>query len=167
VDEKVGNFLRWLQSRHAPLGRVAPLAASALFAVGGLAHSTLLQTLVYILASVIAILIALEIATEILGPDDAERLRRAGQPERRVPLSPFQFVLAAIQAAIYTVLIFAGLGPATPFIFIIPVFAFSSIAAWRNVRLWYREGADFEDRLHEAEVEDAEFKRLRDLQRRV
>jgi hypothetical protein len=52
-------------------------------------------------------------------------------------------------------LVFTGLGPATPFLFVVPVFAFSSLAAWRNVRLWYRQGSDFEDRLHQLEEEEA------------
>jgi hypothetical protein len=99
-------------------------------------------------------LIAVDVAAELLEPDAAGQRGPRAQP-KHVPLSPFQFVLAGIQASIYTVLIFAGLGPATPFIFLLPVFALSSIAAWRNVRLWYRQGIDFEARLYDFETEEA------------
>jgi len=149
------RLMRWLQNQHAPLGHAAPFAASALFAAAGLSRSTAFRVLAYSLATAFAILIAVDIANDLLEPDDAERNRRAGKPRQRVPLSPFQFVLAAVQAAIYTILIFSGLGPATPFIFLIPVFAFSSIAAWRNVRLWYRQGMDFEARLYDLQAEEA------------
>jgi hypothetical protein len=157
VGDDLRKLLRWLQSQHAPLGHAAPFAASALFAVARFMSSTPLRILAYSLATGFAILIAIDIATELLEPDDAERRRRAGRPHFpvHVPLTPFQFVLAGVQAAIYTILIFVGLGPATPFIFLVPVFAFSTIAAWRNVRLWYRQGMDYEARLHDLEAEEA------------
>jgi len=157
LNNNLRRFLRWLQNQHAPLGHAAPFAASALFAAAGLSSSRPFRILAYSLATAFAILIAIDIATDLLERDDAERNRRAGRPQYdvHVPLTPFQFVLAGVQAAIYTVLIFTGLGPATPFIFLIPVFAFSSIAAWRNVRLWYRQGYDYEARLHDLEAEEA------------
>lgn len=154
MGEKLQALSFWMQTEYAMLGRLAPYAASVLFAVAGFSHSVPLKVVAYILATTLAIMIALDLATQLLERDDAER-RRPGIRARRIPLTPFQFCLAGAQAVIYTFLVFFGLGPATPLLFIVPVFAFSSLAAWRNVRLWYREGADFEDRLNELEEEKA------------
>jgi len=155
----VGNdfrmFLRWLQSRPVPLGHFTPLAASVLFAAAHFVHSSVFRFLAYATASVLAILLAIDIASDMLVSDRDDSNTRTTLP--KVPLTVFQFVLTGILASIYTYFIFAGLGPFTPLIFVVPVFAFSSLAAWRNVRLWYREGAAFEDRLRDAQEEESEL----------
>lgn len=143
------RILMRLQNLHAPLGRATPLAASALFAVAGLSTSILLRVVAYGLASLLAIVIAIDIGVHLLEYYDNDSM------QKRIAVTPFQFVLAAIQAFIYTILIFGGLGPATPFIFLVPVFAFSSIASWHNVRVWYRQGVDYETRLYDLQAEEA------------
>lgn len=153
--DRLQHSLRWLQNQHAPMGHAAPFAASALFAVGGLSHSTPLRILAYALGTAFAVLIAIDLASGLLESDDQDRHHHTGRIQTLVPLSPFQFVLAAIQAIIYTFLIFTGLGPATPFIFLIPVFVFSVLAAWRNVRLWYLQGTEFASRIYDLQAEEA------------
>lgn len=143
------SVLMRLENLHAPLGRATPLAASALFAAAGLSSSTLLRILAYGLASLLAIVIAIDIVAHLLDYDDSDSLLK------RIAITPFQLLLAAIQAFIYTVLIFGGLGPATPFIFFVPVFALSSIVSWHNVRVWYRQGVDYETRLCDLQAEEA------------
>jgi hypothetical protein len=152
VLENLRTFLRWLQSRHAPLGRAAPLCASALFAAAAFSHSAPLKFLAYGLATVLAILIAGDICSGMLewqGIDNPNSTGHGTKPLRRVSLSPFQFVLVSVQASIYTFFIFSGLGPVAPYALVVPVFALSVIVAWRNIRLWYREGAEYEEDLRE------------------
>jgi hypothetical protein len=103
-----------LQNLHAPLGRATPLAASALFAAAGLSPSTPLRILAYSLASLLAFVIASDIAMHLLDHDDDDSL------QKRTTVTPFQLLLAAIQAFIYTILIFGGLGPATRSFFLSP-----------------------------------------------
>lgn len=148
MGEDFRTFLRWLQSLHAPFGRFSPLVASALFAAARFIPFSLFRFLAYVASSALVLLIAADIASEMLeaGSDDS------GSSPNRVPFTAFQFVLTVIQGAIYTAFIFFALGPLTPIFFIVPVFAVACLAAWRNVRLWYRQGAEFEDRLREAEA---------------
>lgn len=148
------KFFSWLQNCHAPLGRLAPFAASALFAASAFSHSLFLRIAAYTGATILVILIAIDLASELLEPEEQDRSQNRGVVSS-VPLSPFQFVLAAIQAVTYTFFIFVGLGPATPFVFLIPVFAFASFASWRNVRLWYRQGSQFACRLYDLQAEEA------------
>lgn len=163
MGEDLRTFLGWLQSRPVPLGHFTPMAASVLFAAAHYMPWPVLRFVAYAAASVLAILLVIDIASDMLESDNDGSSSRISRQE--VPVTVFQFVLTGFQAGMYTFLIFLGLGPFTPIIFVVPVFAFACIAAWRNVRLWYRQGADFEERLHEAQVEDAEMQRRRSLQR--
>lgn len=54
-------------------------------------------------------------------------------------------------AGVYTFFIFIGLGPWTPFYFLIPVYVVSWMVASRNVQLWYSQSVGYEARLREAE----------------
>jgi hypothetical protein len=154
VGDDFRMFLRWLQGRPVPLGHFTPLAASVLFAAAHFAHSSVFRFAGYAIASILAILLAIDLASDLLDSDSQDREASTTRP--KVPLTIFQFVLTGIQASLYSFFVFVGLGPFTPLIFIVPVFAFSSLAAWRNVRLWYREGTAFEDRLREAGEEESE-----------
>lgn len=160
MGEDFRTFLRWLQSLHAPFGRFSPLVASALFAAPRFIPFSLFRFLAYVAASALVLLIAADIASEMLetGSDDS------GSSTKHVPFTAFQFVLTGIQGAIYTGFILFALGPFTPIFFIVPVFAVACLAAWRNVRLWYRQGAEFEDRLREADAEDSAQLERRDPQ---
>jgi hypothetical protein len=141
---------------HAPLGHWAPLAASALFAAAGLSHSTFLRILAYSLATILALLIAADLARSLLETEPASASRDA-RPAKHAQVTVLQLVITAVLASIYTYFIFVGLGPWTPFMFVPPIYLLSCLAAWRNVRLWYRQGAEYEIELKQAE----EIERLR------
>ncbi len=140
------TFRRWTQSVHAPLGHGAPLAASALFAAAGLSRSPFLRIVAYGLATVLAFLIAIDLARSLL-----ERNSMAPIRPQLDKIAAVHILLTLFLAAVYTCLIFAGLGPWTPVSFVPPVFLLSGLVAWRNVRLWWREACDYEQELKEAE----------------
>jgi hypothetical protein len=60
-------------------------------------------------------------------------------------------LLSAILGVIYSSLIFAGVGPWTPFIFLPVIFLVCCFVGWRNVSLWYQQGEEFEKALAESE----------------
>jgi Na+/proline symporter len=72
-------------------------------------------------------------------------------------VTPPQVFLAAIVACVYAGMMFVGLSTVVAssgiaFFVMSPVIVvLSSLAAWHNVRLWYLEGADYEQVLKEEE----------------
>ena len=95
------------------------------------------------------------------------------RPSPRVPVSPFQIVLAVALGAIYTFLILGALQPlvsmlARPALWTLAItvpatFAIACLVAWRNVRLWAFEGAEYEDLLKERQHELAEREKLKQM----
>jgi hypothetical protein len=144
-------FLRWAQSVHAPLGRWAPLAASGLFAASGFSQSIFLRVLAYGAATALALLIAADLVRSFLENEPARIKNHPIKPAKTLLMTVFEFLIAALLASVYSYFIFLGLGPWTPFIFMLPIFVICSIIAWRNVELWYLQGAEYEEELKEAE----------------
>jgi hypothetical protein len=131
------------ESLHAPLGRWAPFAASALFAAARFSPGLLFRVLLYTCASVMALLVAIDIARSLLESDSPQAGVLHARQRRLQPVNITQVVLAIALACLYAFLIFLGMGPWTPFILLPAIFAFASIAAWRNARLWYARGAEY------------------------
>ncbi len=76
-------------------------------------------------------------------------------PPAVVPVTTMQIVFATLLAIVYTCMISVGLHvlflPAgLGFLVMLPcTFVVSWLAAWRNVRLWYRHAMDYEQALNE------------------
>jgi prepilin signal peptidase PulO-like enzyme (type II secretory pathway) len=150
-------FVAQIRSWHAPLGRYSPFAASALFAASAFSHSMTLRLLAYGVATILALFIAVDLAHSLLELESPSVERERSRRLRYIPVNWFQFALAAALAAIYTWFIFVGLGPWTPFVFAVLLYPLCYLVAWRNVRLWYQQGADYEEVLKE----EAELERVR------
>ncbi|HET9181766.1 MAG TPA: hypothetical protein VFP59_06515 [Candidatus Angelobacter sp.] len=144
---------------HAPLGRYSPLAASALFAASAFVHSRVFRLFAYTIATILVFLIAVDLANSLLEREPVEVERQRNRHLQYIPVNWAQCALAAVLAALYTWLIFVGLGPWTPWIFAVLAYPLCCLVAWRNVRLWYQEGVEYEEVLKEeeqfAEVEQA------------
>jgi hypothetical protein len=95
------------------------------------------------------------------------------RPTQRVPVTFFHIALTAALGAIYTFLLLGALQPLvsmltapTPWTLVITVPVTGLIAclvAWRNVRLWAHEGAEYEDLLNERQHELEEKERLKQM----
>jgi len=142
-------LILWLASLHAPLGRWTPIAASLLFAAAGLSHSGFLRMLAYSGACVLVVLIGADIAKSLIDGHS--------YPEHRpvpltLPLLMLRVVLTALLGCFYSFLVFLGLGPFTPFVLWPVILAICLFIAWRNLDLWYEQGAEFEKELKEEET---------------
>jgi hypothetical protein len=150
VGQDFKKFLRALQNIHAPLGHATPLAASALFACAGFSPSLLLRVLAYGLSTVLALLIGVDLLQSLVDKS-ASQPGAIWTPRPSVPFEWFQILLTAMVAGVYTFFIFVGLGPWTPFYFLVPIFIVSWLVASRNVSLWYSQSVGYQARLREAE----------------
>lgn len=152
-------FAARICSWHAPLGRYSPLAASALFAACAFVHSLLFRLLAYAVATVLVFLIAVDLANSLIEQEPVEVERERNRHLQYIPANWAQFALTAVLAALYTWLVFVGLGPWTPWIFAVLAYPLCCLVAWRNVRLWYQQGVEYEEVLKEeeqfAEIEQA------------
>lgn len=157
------SAFQWLLDLHAPTGRWAPFAASGLFAATHFTDSTALRVLLDGGAFVLAVLVAADLARSLMERQPAIAIGGQAVPQKNVPVTPFQFVLTGALAAIYTGLIFVGIGPFTPIVVLPLVFLVACLAAWRNVRLWYLQGSEYEEELNEIKNEQAEKEKLKQL----
>jgi hypothetical protein len=131
------------ESLHAPLGRWAPLAASALFAGARFAPYLALRVLLYMGASIMAILVAIDIARSLLEVDSSKHEAMHAKRLQQMPVTAPQVFLALGLTLLYTFLIFLGIGLWTQLIILPFIFAFASVAAWRNARLWFEQGEEY------------------------
>jgi hypothetical protein len=152
VGEKTRALIHWLTALHAPLGHGAPFAASALFAVAGISPSGMWRTIAYLSAAILAILIAADITRTLV-----ERHPYISHPRTilTLPMLAFRAVLTLILGSVYSYLVFIGIGPWTPFVLWPVLFVVCSMIAWRNVEIWYEQGAEFEEELKEADAKRA------------
>ncbi|HEX4606475.1 MAG TPA: hypothetical protein VH724_20925 [Candidatus Angelobacter sp.] len=125
------------------------MAASVLFAGAGLSHSGLLRALAFVGASVFMILIAADLTCAFIdGHAFPDHARRGPAPW---PMLAVRLLLSVMLGSIYALLVFIGVGLWTPFIFLPVIFFASCAVAWRNISLWYEQGAKFEEDLAGAE----------------
>lgn len=135
-----------------PLQRFAALIASALTLASGFCSSRPLRLLCLSVAVLLFLTVAADFARSLLDhePDGTT------QPDLyNLAVTPPQIFLTAIVACVYAAMMFIGLSTVIAssgiaFFVISPgIVVLSSLAAWHNVRLWYREGEDYEQVLEE------------------
>jgi hypothetical protein len=151
MGENLSKLVRRLAALHAPLGHWAPIAASALFAGAGISHSAFLRFLAYSGASIFIILIGADIVASFIDRHSFPDPRTHHCAVLTLPMLIARVMLAAGLGSVYTFLVFIGVGPWTPFIFLPAIFLVCCFVAWRNVSLWYEQGEEFEEALAEAE----------------
>ena len=149
MRENIRKIILWLSSLHAPLGRWSPIATSALFAAAGLSHSSFLRNVAYIGALVLALLIGADVARPFVDPHWYPDRPASARPLLTLPMLIVRVALAGILGGIYTFLVFIGIGFWAPLILMPFLFVICSLIAWRNLDLWYEEGAEFEQELKE------------------
>ena len=155
MGENIRAIIRWLSSIHAPLGRWSPFAASALFAASGLSHSIFLRIIAYIGALVLALLIGADVARSFIDAHSFPDRPASARTLLTLPMLFVRLALTGILGSIYTFLVFIGIGFWAPFILLPFLFVICSLIAWRNVDLWYEQGAEFELELKEAQRSQA------------
>jgi hypothetical protein len=147
IPERVRNVL-------LPLQRFTALIASALTLASGFCSSRPLRLLCLFLAVLLFLTVAADFARSLL---DREPNVSAQPNPDSIPVTPPQVFLAAIVACVYAGMMFVGLSTVVAssgiafFVMSPGIVVLSSLAAWHNVRLWYREGADYEQVLKEEE----------------
>ena len=152
MSDDLRKLVRRLAALHAPLGHWAPLAASVLFAGAGISHSALLRFVAYSGASIFIILIGADIVASFIDRHSFPDPRTHHCVVLTLPMLIARVMLAAGLGSLYAFLVFIGVGPWTPFIFLPAIFVLCWFVAWRNVSLWYEQGEEFEAALAEAEA---------------
>jgi hypothetical protein len=158
MDENLRKLVRWLAALHAPLGHWAPIAGSVLLAGAGMSRSAFLRLLAYSGASIFIILIGADIVASFIDRHSFPDPLTHHCAVLTLPMLIVRVMLAAGLGSVYTFLVFIGVGPWTPFIFLPAIFLVCCFVAWRNVSLWYEQGEEFEAAL--AEAEDHQHTRL-------
>lgn len=137
-----------------PAQRFTALIASGLTLASGFCSSRPLRVLCLLVAVLLFLTVAADFARSLLDREPTG----ATQPSRyTLPVTPPQVFLSAIVACVYGAMMFLGLSTVVTssgiaFFVISPgIVVLSSLAAWHNVRLWYREGEDYEQVLREEE----------------
>jgi hypothetical protein len=137
-----------------PLRRFAAFIASGFTLASGFCSSRPLRLLCLLVAVVLFLTVAADFARSLLDREPT------GTPQTslyNLPVTPPQVFLSAIVACVYAAMMFVGLSTVVAssriaFFVISPgIIVLSSLAAWHNVRLWYREGEDYEQVLKEEE----------------
>jgi hypothetical protein len=152
VAEELRQFVDWARESSARYQRWFPLVASALTLLSGFCKGPLRFTILAI-AIVLFISVAADFARSLLEKETGYASFQG--PPKVVPVTPIQIALATLFACIYTGMIFTGmhllfLPAGLGFLVMLPcTFVLSYLAAWRNVRNWYRHAMDYEEALNE------------------
>lgn len=153
MGEDFKELWAWAREKWLPLEPWSPFLASGMTLGAGFCKVRSLRVLLLCLAVGFFLTAAADFARSLLDRDSGNASNEG--PPGRVPVTWQQVVLAAILALLYFFMIFAGFkllflpsGPALV-LMIFGVLVVSVLAAWRNVRLWWREGADYEQALKE------------------
>ncbi|HEX7289349.1 MAG TPA: hypothetical protein VF532_24410 [Candidatus Angelobacter sp.] len=144
---------QWTREKWLPLRPLTPFLASGLTLGAGFCTVRPLRIFLLCLALGLFLEVAADFARTLLDRETGYASYQG--PPQTIPVTPAQLALAGALALVYFFMIFAGLA-----MFFLPsglglvlivlgVLALSSLAAWRNVRLWWREGADYEQALKE------------------
>jgi hypothetical protein len=144
--------IEWLRGIHYHLERWYVLIASVLMLVSGFWKGPL-RFLILSIAVILFISVIADFARSLLEKETSYTSLQG--PPQAVPVTPMQIFSATLLALVYTCMIAggvhllffpAGLG----LLLILPCsFILSFLAAWRNVRLWYRHAVDYEQALNE------------------
>ncbi|HET6933918.1 MAG TPA: hypothetical protein VFI72_03710 [Candidatus Angelobacter sp.] len=152
-SEDAQALLFRLRGIMLPLQRWAAPIASVLTLVAGFCHSRPLRFLLISVAAILFLVVAADFARSLLDHETSWASHQG--PPQQIPVDIGQLTLAALLAIFYTAMIFVGLHlvllpTGLAFFIMLPgVVVLSSLAAWHNVRLWYREGADYEQAIKE------------------
>ena len=165
--------LRWLQvQRFFSLKRPwVPLLCGALAYGASYIQSPTIRSTAAGLAVILFLIAGIDVAIGLVetdhGPSNPLR------PSQRVPVTPFHIVLTGALGAIYAFLILGALQPLVsiltlPTMWTLVIVAPASyliacLVAWRNVRLWAHEGAEYEELLNERRNELAEKERVKKM----
>jgi hypothetical protein len=146
LRDHLRSLICWLASLHAPAGRWSTLVATGLFLLAGLSHLLIVYYLAYFSACLLLMLFAADLAKSFIDPGSFP-LHSA--PPMTWPMLVFRLVLTGIVGAAYSVCVWVGIGPWLP-IMVYPVILVVCFGiAWRNLQLWYEQGAEFEQELAE------------------
>lgn len=141
------------RERCLPLRHLAPFAGSGLVVTAGFCSSRPLRFACLSVALILFLFVTADFARSLLDRSTGNASYQG--PPKHIPVTPSQVFFTLIVAAAYFFMIFAGLHglfetSGVVFFAMAPgIFLFSTLAAWRNVRLWYRDGADYEQALKE------------------
>ena len=146
TSDYLRQVIRWLASLHAPTGRWSALVATGLFLAARFTRSAFIYYLAYFTACVILILFAADLAKSFIDPasfpqQPAPRMSRA--------MLVFRVLLTLVVGGAYSVCVWVGLGPWLPLIVYPAILGICLLIAWRNLELWYEQGAEFEQELAE------------------
>lgn len=161
MGENWQAVLQQVRGMCLPLQPWTALIASVLVLVAGFCPLRPLRVLALVLAAVLFLIVAADFARSLLERETGYASDKG--PPKRLPVGPAQIFLTAMLAGMYTLMIFGGLHllllpPALAFAVLLPgVFIVACLAAWHNVRLWYRQGADYEEVLNEDAVRSREL----------
>lgn len=145
--DNLRSLIRWLASLHAPTGRWSTLVATGLFLLAGLSHLRLVYYLAYFSACLLLMLFAADLAKSLIDPAPFP-LQPA--PPMSWPMLAFRLLLTGIVGTAYSVCVWVGIGPWLPLIVYPMILIVCFGIAWRNLQLWYEQGAAFEEELAEA-----------------
>jgi hypothetical protein len=145
-SDKLRRAILWLASLHAPTGRWSALVATGLFLAAGLSHSIFVYYLAYFSGCLLLILFAADLAKSFIDPgafpsNPAPSMSRA--------MLVFRVLLTSVVGGAYSVCVWVGLGPWLPMIVYPAILVICLLIAWRNIELWYQQGAEFEQELAE------------------
>jgi hypothetical protein len=151
MGEKIRTIIRWLSSLHSPLGRWAPLAASALLIGSRFIHFGFIRMLASTGALILVALTAADIIRSFIDTHSFPHPAKRANPPA-LPIIAVRVFLTFGLAGLYTALVFVGLGPWMNPLFLVPlIFVVCCAVAWRNLSLWYQEGEEFEEALAEVQ----------------
>lgn len=146
-------MLQRVREKCLPLQHLAPLAGSGLVIAAGFCSSRALRLLCLSVAIILFLFVTADFARSLLDKEPADASE--DRPAKDNPVSTAQIFLSFILAAVYFGMIFSGLytlliSSRLVLLVMTPaVLVFSGLAAWHNVRLWYRQGEDYEEVLKE------------------
>jgi hypothetical protein len=156
-EASVGEYWQLMfqrvREKCLPLQHLAPLAGSGLVVAAGFCSSRALRLVCLALAIILFLFVTADFARSLLDKEPADASEQ--QPAKDNPVSTPQVFLTFILAAVYFGIIFSGLytlfisSRLVLFVMTPAVVVFSGLAAWRNVRLWYRQGENYEEALKE------------------
>ena len=146
LRDHLRSLVRWLASLHAPTGRWSTLVATGLCLLAGLSHLLIVYYLAYFSACLLLMLFAADLAKSFIDPGSFP-LHPA--PPMSWPMLAFRLLLTAIIGTTYSVCVWVGIGPWLPLIVYPVVLIVCFGVAWRNLQLWYEQGAEFEQELAE------------------
>lgn len=150
-------MLQRVRERCLPLQHLAPFLGSGLVVTAGFCSSRLLRFSCLSVAIVLFVFVTADFARSLLDTETGDA--SYDRPAKDDAATPSQVFLTFILAATYFCMIVLGLyglfvsSRFISFVMIPAALVFSALAAWRNVRLWYRQGADYEEALKEEAVQ--------------